>query len=121
LIPPVQLGPKTDGRREGTCPAGPIVMDQARREGEIVAARLRVGAHECDLMLAWDDKEAISDITRPLPPLQWHGFIRMGDGRELRVSIDPETWVMTWHEPLVQRRPYTAEEARAILLGQTEP
>tara|TARA_R110000868_G_scaffold137978_2_gene351710 strand:+ start:1584 stop:1922 length:339 start_codon:yes stop_codon:yes gene_type:complete len=109
--PPAQLGDKIDGRREGTCPAGAIVMDQARRDGEVVAARLRVGPHECDLMLAWDDKEAINDLSRPLPPLKWHGFIRMGDGREWRVSIDPETWVMTWHEPLVQRVPYREPEA----------
>ena len=109
--PPAQLGDKIDGRREGTCPAGRIVMDQARREGEVVAARLRVGAHECDLMLAWDDKEAINDITRELPPLQWHGWIRMGDGREWRVSIDPATWVMTWHEPLVARVPFSGDAA----------
>tara|TARA_R110000822_G_scaffold132056_3_gene269196 strand:- start:909 stop:1247 length:339 start_codon:yes stop_codon:yes gene_type:complete len=109
--PPAQLGDKIDGRREGTCPAGRIVMDQARREGEVVAARLRVGAHECDLMLAWDDREAINDLSQPLPPLKWHGFIRMGDGREWRVSIDPATWVMTWHEPLVQRVPFSGDAA----------
>ena len=109
--PPAQLGDKINGVRKGTCPAGPIVMDQARREGEVVAARLRVGAHECVLMLAWDDRKAINDITRELPPLQWHGFIWMGDEREWRVSIDPATWVLTWHEPIVRRVPYSGDAA----------
>lgn len=92
---PAQLGPKVNAARHGTSDAGAVVMDQAASDKfGGYWARLRVGEAECTLIYGSDDA---------LMTMAWHGFIRV-DGIEWRVSIDPETWVLTWHECL-QRVP----------------
>lgn len=72
-------------------------------------ATLTIGPVSCDMMSGYEVRPtegltADELLDRTLTP-SWHGFITIG-GEQRRVSIDPHSWVLTFHECL-QRTPYT--------------
>jgi hypothetical protein len=85
---PITLGPKIDGARSAASDIGTVIMDRANRDDMGFWARLRIADAECVLLYASSDD---------LLTMAWHGWIEI-DGEQRRVAIDPDSWVLTFHE-----------------------
>lgn len=104
---PTTLGPKVNGARHGVCDAGPIVMDDPGRNPALtIWARLTINGQPFTAW--WGSREGDQYGW------EWFAWIEI-DGRQWLVTIDPDTWVLSFHECL-QRAPYTevAHEAQSV-------
>jgi hypothetical protein len=102
------LATKADNVRSGTVTfdvrgTKPVTLDLVTTDAEgRLIGRLIIGNDRCELSYH------IPMLDGHEPP-SWHGYIHV-EGYEMRVSIDPKTWVVTlWDER--QRVPYRAEAA----------
>lgn len=120
-MPTIRLDPRTQAGTARFQSLGlvTVALTDIRADGHGTKwATLTIGPVSCDMMTAYEvrpDETLTAEqlLDRALTP-SWHGFIAIG-GEQRRVSIDPDTWVLSFHECL-QRSPCreAAHEAQSV-------